>query len=82
MDGSKLAALGWQAQTSFEDGLAATVDWFRANEAWWRATRSGDWDGWYQRQYAQRFATSAAAAPTPTEAAATPRAAAATPTHD
>ena len=30
---------------SFEDGLAATVDWYRANEAWWRAARSGDWDG-------------------------------------
>ena len=72
MDGSKLAALGWRPETSFEDGLARTVDWFRANEAWWRAARSGDWDGWYERQYAQRFATSEAAAATP---AATPAAA-------
>nr|WP_239552435.1 dTDP-glucose 4,6-dehydratase [Brachybacterium muris] len=29
--------LGWQpAYGDFEQGLAATVDWYRANEAWWR----------------------------------------------
>ena len=38
-------------RTSFEDGLAPTVDWFVANEAWWRAARSGDWDAYYERQY-------------------------------
>ena len=43
-------------------GLAATVDWYRANEAWWRAARSGDWDGWYARQYGHRLATGQAAA--------------------
>ena len=56
MDGSKLAALGWRPTVTFEDGLAATVDWYRANEAWWRAARTGDWDGWYERQYARRLA--------------------------
>jgi len=61
MDGTKLAALGWQPSTSFEDGLASTVDWYRANEAWWRAARSGDWDGWYERQYGRRLATGEAA---------------------
>jgi dTDP-glucose 4,6-dehydratase len=59
MDGSKLAALGWRPATVFEDGLAATVDWFVANEAWWRAARSGDWDGWYARQYGRRLETGA-----------------------
>jgi dTDP-glucose 4,6-dehydratase len=29
--------LGWQARTSFEDGLERTVAWYRDNEAWWRA---------------------------------------------
>jgi dTDP-glucose 4,6-dehydratase len=61
MNGAKLGALGWQPTTSFEAGLAATVDWYRANEAWWRATRSGDWDGWYEKQYEQRLASSQAA---------------------
>jgi dTDP-glucose 4,6-dehydratase len=55
MDGSKLAALGWRPRTSFEDGLAATIDWFRSNEAWWRAARSGDWDAYYERQYGARL---------------------------
>jgi dTDP-glucose 4,6-dehydratase len=62
MDGAKLASLGWRPRTGFEDGLASTVEWFRANEAWWRAARSGDWDGWYERQYSHRLATGRAAA--------------------
>jgi dTDP-glucose 4,6-dehydratase len=57
MDGARLRALGWRPTVSFEDGLASTVDWFRANEGWWRATRSGAWDDWYERQYGQRLAT-------------------------
>ena len=38
IDSSRLRAeLGWQPQyTQFTDGLAATIDWYRANEAWWR----------------------------------------------
>jgi dTDP-glucose 4,6-dehydratase len=38
IDASKLRdELGWKPQyTDFRDGLAATVDWYRDNEAWWR----------------------------------------------
>ena len=57
MDGSKLSALGWRAQTTFEEGLARTIDWFVENEPWWRAARSGDWDAYYERQYGQRLRT-------------------------
>jgi dTDP-glucose 4,6-dehydratase len=60
MDGSKLHALGWSPTHPFEAGLAETVDWYRANEAWWRAIRSGDWDAYYARQYGRRLATGTA----------------------
>ena len=38
IDASKLRdELGWRPRyTTFRDGLAATIDWYRANEAWWR----------------------------------------------
>ena len=58
MDGAKLAALGWHNRVPFEEGLAATIDWFRANEAWWRPIKSGEWEDYYRRQYAARLADS------------------------
>jgi dTDP-glucose 4,6-dehydratase len=61
MDGSRLAALGWRNRTSFADGLAATIEWFRDNEPWWRAIRAGDWDAYYDRQYGARLAGAGAA---------------------
>jgi dTDP-glucose 4,6-dehydratase len=58
MDGSRLAELGWRPGIAFEEGIRATVEWFRANEAWWRAVKSGEWDGYYERQYGERLARS------------------------
>jgi dTDP-glucose 4,6-dehydratase len=63
MDGSKLGAIGWRPAVPFEAGLAATVDWFRSNPDWWRASRSGDWDAYYDRQYGDRLAASVPAEP-------------------
>jgi dTDP-glucose 4,6-dehydratase len=31
---------GWAAQTSFEEGLARTIAWYRDNEAWWKGVAS------------------------------------------
>ena len=56
MDGSKVAALGWRAQVAFEDGLPATVAWYREHGDWVAAARSGDWDAYYARQYGDRLA--------------------------
>jgi len=56
MDGSRIAGLGWEPQVPLDEGLAATIDWYRANEAWWRPLKSGDWHNYYARQYAARLA--------------------------
>ena len=37
--------LGWQARESFETGLAKTIDWYLANEDWWRPIRDGSYAG-------------------------------------
>ncbi len=58
MAGERLAALGWMNRVAFENGIARTVDWYRTNEAWWRAVKGADWDAWYRRQYADRLAGS------------------------
>ncbi|KAF1949080.1 NAD(P)-binding protein [Byssothecium circinans] len=35
-DGAKLAALGWEQRTEFDDGLRTTVDWYkRFGKDWW-----------------------------------------------
>lgn len=38
IDATKLRTeLGWQPRyTTFRDGLAATIEWYQANESWWR----------------------------------------------
>ena len=37
--------LGWRADHTFEQGLAGTIDWFLANEGWWRPIRDGSYSG-------------------------------------
>ena len=43
IDSTKLRTeLGWKpTYGDFESGLAATVDWYRDNEAWWAPTKDG-----------------------------------------
>ncbi|GAA0437703.1 dTDP-glucose 4,6-dehydratase [Acrocarpospora corrugata] len=41
LDDSRLRALGYAPQVSFEDGLAATVRWYVDNPSWWKPLRAG-----------------------------------------
>ncbi len=58
MDGTRLAVLGWRPGISFDEGITATVEWFRANEPWWRPIKRGEWLAYYERQYGERLARS------------------------
>jgi len=56
LDTSKLRGLGWAPQVAFEQGLEATVDWYRRNEWWWRPIKENDpaFRAYYAAQYEQR----------------------------
>ncbi len=52
----KLQALGWAPEADFELGLAATVQWYQQNEAWWRPIKEQDpkFKAYYAAQYGTR----------------------------
>jgi len=43
--------LGWQPTVTLEEGLIKTVEWFKANEAWWQRVKSGEYQEYYEKQY-------------------------------
>lgn len=47
-------ALGWEPPC-FADGLARTVDWYRANAWWWEPIRSGDYRTCYECEYGRQL---------------------------
>ena len=56
LDTSKLARLGWSPRVRFDDGLAETVAWYRANEWWWRPIKEKDaaFRAYHDAQYGSR----------------------------
>jgi dTDP-glucose 4,6-dehydratase len=56
LDCAKIHALGWKPAHGFEAAMAATVEWYRKNEWWWRPIKSGEFKAYYQQQYGERLA--------------------------
>ena len=55
IDASKLnKELGWEPSLQFEEGLEKTVDWYLENEIWINHVTSGDYQHYYEDQYAKR----------------------------
>jgi dTDP-glucose 4,6-dehydratase len=53
VDCRKLRAMGWAPEVPFEQGLQATVEWYRANPSWWRPLKEANpaFRDHYQRHY-------------------------------
>ena len=45
--------IGWKPKRPFD--LAETIEWYRANESWWRKIKSGEFKQYYATQYRQRL---------------------------
>ena len=58
VDTARLRGLGWTPAVPFDDGLAATVAWYREHEDWWRPIKDHDesYRAYYQAQYGARAA--------------------------
>ncbi len=55
VDCGRLCALGWSPAVPFEEGLRATVDWYRDHQEWWRKIKSGEYRVYYEQMYGKRL---------------------------
>jgi dTDP-glucose 4,6-dehydratase len=55
IDATKLREeLGFAPRETFESGIRRTLDWYLANEPWWRAVMDGSYRAWVDTNYAAR----------------------------
>jgi dTDP-glucose 4,6-dehydratase len=46
--------LGWSPGVTFEQGIAKTIQWYMANEPWWRRIISGAYQDYFREMYENR----------------------------
>lgn len=47
-------ATGWEPKMTFDEGLAATVRWYRDNQEWVKRVKSGEYQKFYDKNYSNR----------------------------
>ncbi|MEM1328205.1 MAG: dTDP-glucose 4,6-dehydratase [Bacteroidota bacterium] len=53
IDATKLSEeLNWKPSLQFEEGLSKTIDWYLENESWLENVTSGNYQRYYEEQYA------------------------------
>jgi dTDP-glucose 4,6-dehydratase len=57
LSSKKLRALGWEPRWSFDEGLRATVAWYRERRDWWGPIRDAAFDSYYEKNYGGRTTT-------------------------
>ena len=46
--------LGWYPETSFDEGIAKTVEWYLTHRDWWENIISGEYQQYYEKMYGNR----------------------------
>ena len=46
--------LGWLPATKFDDGIKQTIKWYLENRQWWEKIISGEYQDYYEKQYANK----------------------------
>ena len=55
IDNTKITTeLGWKPSYTFEEGMKETIGWYLSHRNWWERIRSGDYQAYYARMYANR----------------------------
>jgi dTDP-glucose 4,6-dehydratase len=44
---------GWEPRVAFDEGLAATIDWYKSNSEWIRRVKSGEYQEYYRINYSR-----------------------------
>ncbi len=54
IDATKInTELGWKPSVTFEEGLSQTIDWYLENTGWLKNVTSGEYQQYYETQYAK-----------------------------
>ncbi|XOK60257.1 dTDP-glucose 4,6-dehydratase [Paenibacillus elgii] len=60
IDASKITKeLGWTPKYNFESGIKETIQWYLQNQVWWEGIINGQYQKYYEKQYAMRISGSA-----------------------
>jgi dTDP-glucose 4,6-dehydratase len=51
LDSRRARALGWEPHTGFEQGMRATIDWYKKHEEWWKRRKSDEFWDYYRANY-------------------------------
>lgn len=55
IDSTKIMSeLGWSPKYQFEEGIEKTIQWYTENEDWWRKVMSGEYQKYYEANYADK----------------------------
>lgn len=47
--------LGWLPETTFDEGIRMTIQWYLDNKKWWEDILSGEYTSYFEKMYCQRM---------------------------